>query len=139
LNGFEQHSTHPDFPDALPPVLNNPQKCPYGLYAEQLSGTAFTCPRALNKRTWLYRIRPSVQHKPFERFRGINDERFFLNYFGFIILNLKIRVVFGVVFFDLIFSCFRAHIGLVDLFPGNILKNPLEFIFHNFFLFFLSL
>uniref|UniRef100_A0A914KG53 Homogentisate 1,2-dioxygenase n=1 Tax=Meloidogyne incognita TaxID=6306 RepID=A0A914KG53_MELIC len=83
LNGFEQHSTHPDFPDALPPVLNNPQKCPYGLYAEQLSGTAFTCPRALNKRTWLYRIRPSVQHKPFERFRGINDERFINNFFCF--------------------------------------------------------
>ena len=38
-----------------------------GLYAEQFSGTAFTVPRASNKRTWTYRIRPSVMHKPFER------------------------------------------------------------------------
>uniref|UniRef100_A0A8C9S8G7 Homogentisate 1,2-dioxygenase n=1 Tax=Scleropages formosus TaxID=113540 RepID=A0A8C9S8G7_SCLFO len=46
-------------------ALNNPQVCPYGLYAEQLSGSAFTCPRTTNKRSWLYRIRPSVCHKPF--------------------------------------------------------------------------
>jgi homogentisate 1,2-dioxygenase len=71
LNGLEQSSTHPDFPDALPPVQNNPQTCPYGLYAEQLSGTAFTAPRAVNKRTWLYRIRPSVMHRPFKR---LNDD-----------------------------------------------------------------
>ncbi|KAG2457229.1 DPOLA polymerase, partial [Polypterus senegalus] len=44
---------------------NNPQVCPYGLYAEQLSGSAFTCPRQTNKRSWLYRILPSVCHKPF--------------------------------------------------------------------------
>ncbi|XP_038048063.1 homogentisate 1,2-dioxygenase-like [Patiria miniata] len=43
-----------------------PQKCAYGLYAEQLSGTAFTAPRVHNKRTWLYRIRPSVMHSRFE-------------------------------------------------------------------------
>ncbi|KJH45329.1 homogentisate 1,2-dioxygenase [Dictyocaulus viviparus] len=42
-------------------------KCPHGLYAEQLSGTAFTAPRSVNKRSWLYRIRPSVVHKPFEK------------------------------------------------------------------------
>ncbi|MBZ3886430.1 Homogentisate 1,2-dioxygenase [Sciurus carolinensis] len=45
---------------------NNPQVCPYNLYAEQLSGSAFTCPRSTNKRSWLYRILPSVSHKPFE-------------------------------------------------------------------------
>ena len=39
--------------------------CPYGLYAEQLSGTAFTAPRADNRRSWLYRIRPSAMHRPF--------------------------------------------------------------------------
>ncbi|KAH7937172.1 hypothetical protein HPB49_008426 [Dermacentor silvarum] len=44
---------------------NNPQVCPYGLYAEQLSGTAFTAPRETNKRSWLYRIRPSLRWKPF--------------------------------------------------------------------------
>ncbi len=52
---------------ALPVGRNSPQKAPLGLYAEQLSGTAFTVPRAHNKRTWTYRIRPSVTHKPFER------------------------------------------------------------------------
>ncbi|MFM9903125.1 MAG: homogentisate 1,2-dioxygenase [Pyrinomonadaceae bacterium] len=52
---------------ALPVGQNSPQKAPLGLYAEQFSGTAFTVPRAGNKRTWTYRIRPSVMHKPFER------------------------------------------------------------------------
>ncbi len=52
---------------ALPVGRNSPQKAPLGLYAEQLSGTAFTVPRAFNKRTWTYRIRPSVLHNPFEQ------------------------------------------------------------------------
>ena len=50
----------------LPRGQNSPQKVAHGLYAEQLSGTAFTAPRGVNRRTWLYRIRPSVAHKPFE-------------------------------------------------------------------------
>jgi homogentisate 1,2-dioxygenase len=50
---------------ALPVGQNSPQKAPLGLYAEQFSGTAFTAPRGSNKRTWTYRIRPSVLHKPF--------------------------------------------------------------------------
>ncbi len=50
---------------ALPIGQNSPQKAPLGLYAEQFSGTAFTVPRSVNKRTWTYRIRPSVLHKPF--------------------------------------------------------------------------
>ncbi|MGB6134762.1 MAG: homogentisate 1,2-dioxygenase [Acidobacteriaceae bacterium] len=50
---------------ALPHGQNSPQKAPLGLYTEQLSGTAFTAPRAVNRRTWTYRIRPSVTHKPF--------------------------------------------------------------------------
>lgn len=45
---------------ALPAGRNSPQACPYGLYAEQLSGTAFTAPRAENRRSWLYRIRPAA-------------------------------------------------------------------------------
>ena len=49
---------------ALPIGQNSPQVAPLGLYAEQFSGTAFTAPRAANKRTWTYRIRPSVTHKP---------------------------------------------------------------------------
>ena len=52
---------------ALPVGRNSPQKAPLGLYAEQFSGTAFTAPRKENKRTWTYRIRPSVTHKPFAR------------------------------------------------------------------------
>ncbi len=52
---------------ALPAGQNSPQKCPYGLYAEQLSGTAFTAPRGANGRSWLYRIRPSAVHRPFKR------------------------------------------------------------------------
>ena len=49
---------------ALPVGQNSPQRAPLGLYAEQFSGTAFTAPRATNKRTWTYRIRPSVTHLP---------------------------------------------------------------------------
>ncbi|MET0509929.1 MAG: homogentisate 1,2-dioxygenase [Burkholderiaceae bacterium] len=52
---------------ALPVGRNSPQRCPSGLYAEQLSGTAFTAPRGDNRRSWLYRIRPSAMHRPFER------------------------------------------------------------------------
>lgn len=47
------------------PSQNSPQICSYGLYAEQLSGTAFTAPRTSNRRTWLYRKKPSVAHQPF--------------------------------------------------------------------------
>jgi homogentisate 1,2-dioxygenase len=57
-NGFESEA----LPGALPVGRNSPQRCAYGLYAEQLSGTAFTAPRAANKRSWLYRIRPTVRH-----------------------------------------------------------------------------
>ncbi|GAM20578.1 hypothetical protein SAMD00019534_037530 [Acytostelium subglobosum LB1] len=49
---------------SLPYGQNTPQNCPYGLYAEQLSGNAFTVPRATQQRSWLYRIRPSVVHTP---------------------------------------------------------------------------
>ena len=57
-NDFETEA----LPGALPQGMNSPQKCEYGLYAEQLSGTAFTAPRGQNERTWCYRIRPSVKH-----------------------------------------------------------------------------
>lgn len=70
LSGFGSHFSTEDkrCPGALPVGQNSPQKCPYGLYAEQLSGSAFTVPRTENLRTWLYRIRPSVVHKPFQRY-----------------------------------------------------------------------
>jgi homogentisate 1,2-dioxygenase len=57
-NGFETEA----LPGALPVGRNSPQRCAYGLYAEQLSGSPFTAPRAANQRSWLYRIRPSVSH-----------------------------------------------------------------------------
>jgi homogentisate 1,2-dioxygenase len=52
---------------ALPDGRNSPQQPPLGLYAEQLSGTAFTQPRGVNRRSWLYRILPSAKHAPFRR------------------------------------------------------------------------
>ena len=57
-NDFETEA----LPGALPMGQNSPQRCPYGLYGEQLSGTAFTAPGHRNERTWCYRIRPSVKH-----------------------------------------------------------------------------
>jgi homogentisate 1,2-dioxygenase len=57
-NGFETEA----LPGALPIGRNSPQKCAYGLYAEQLSGSPFTAPRKTNERSWLYRIRPTVAH-----------------------------------------------------------------------------
>src|SRR6185295_16250979 len=51
---------------ALPAARNSPQKVPFGLYAEQLSGTAFTAPRSENRRSWLYRLRPTACHTRFE-------------------------------------------------------------------------
>jgi homogentisate 1,2-dioxygenase len=53
---------------------NNPQKCNYNLYAELLSGTSFTTPRFTNQRTWLYRIKPTVGHKPFTKMQPNNTE-----------------------------------------------------------------
>ena len=65
--GFVNEVATEALPGALPVGQNSPQKCPYGLYAEQLSGTAFTAPRHANRRSWLYRIRPSAVHRPFRR------------------------------------------------------------------------
>ena len=62
MSGFGNDFETGALPGALPVGRNSPQKCPYGLYAEQLSGSPFTAPRASNQRSWLYRIRPSVQH-----------------------------------------------------------------------------
>ena len=69
-SGFDNEFATEALPGAMPVGRNSPQRCPYGLYAEQLSGTAFTAPRADNRRSWLYRIRPSAMHRPFERIDG---------------------------------------------------------------------
>ncbi|KAF8065888.1 hypothetical protein HT031_002949 [Scenedesmus sp. PABB004] len=65
LSGFGAEHSSEALPGALPEGQNNPRVCPYGLYAEQISGTAFTVPRKEQQRSWLYRVRPSVTHEPF--------------------------------------------------------------------------
>ena len=67
LSGFGNEFATEAIEDTLPQGQNSPQQVAHGLYAEQLSGTAFTAPRAENKRSWLYRIRPSVLHQPFTK------------------------------------------------------------------------
>ena len=62
MTGFGNDFETEALPNALPQGMNSPQRCAYGLYAEQLSGSPFTAPRGTNERSWLYRIRPSVKH-----------------------------------------------------------------------------
>jgi homogentisate 1,2-dioxygenase len=69
--GFANHFASEALRNALPDQ-NSPQRCPYGLYAEQLSCTAFTAPRAVNRRSWLYRIQPAAAHGPFKHFPHVN-------------------------------------------------------------------
>ncbi len=64
-SGFgNQHATEA-LAGALPQGQNSPQRVTFGLYAEQVSGSAFTAPRAENLRSWQYRLRPSAQHLPY--------------------------------------------------------------------------
>ncbi len=65
MSGFANEVATESLPGALPEGRNSPQRAPYGLYAEQISGTAFTAPRHANRRSWLYRIRPAAMHRPF--------------------------------------------------------------------------
>ena len=64
-SGFGNEFASEAVQGVLPRGQNSPQQVAHGLYAEQLNGTPFTAPRGLNRRSWLYRIRPSVAHKPF--------------------------------------------------------------------------
>jgi len=63
--GFGNHFASEALEGALPLHRNNPQQCNYGLYAEQLSGTPFTFPRAKMQRSWLYRIMPTICHRKY--------------------------------------------------------------------------
>ena len=65
LSGFGNEHATEAVAGALPVGQNSPQRAPYGLYAEQLSGTAFTAPRRENRRSWLYRLRPTAAHPAF--------------------------------------------------------------------------
>src|SRR5580692_3387531 len=65
-SGFGNEFASEAVAGTLPQGQNAPQRVAHGLYTEQLSGTPFTAPRVANRRTWLYRIRPSVALNPFE-------------------------------------------------------------------------
>jgi homogentisate 1,2-dioxygenase len=70
MTGFGGHFETEAVEGALPRGRNSPQQPAFGLYTEQLSGTSFTAPRHDNRRSWLYRMRPTADHRPFERYRG---------------------------------------------------------------------
>ncbi len=65
LSGFGNYHATEAMPGALPSNQNSPQLCPHGLFAEQLSGSAFTQPRPQNLYSWLYRSKPSVAQNDF--------------------------------------------------------------------------
>src|SRR5438552_17543074 len=66
-SGFGNHFVTEAVAGALPQGRNSPQRPPHGLYAELISGTSFTAPRHDNRRTWTYRIQPSVVRRPYAR------------------------------------------------------------------------
>src|SRR6059058_2510874 len=70
MNGFGGHFESEAVPGALPKGRNSPQRPPFGLYAEQLSGSSFTAPRHESRRSWLYRMRPTADHQPFTPYGG---------------------------------------------------------------------
>src|SRR5689334_14980563 len=70
MTGFGSHFESEAVAGALPKGRNSPQRPQYGLYAEQLSGSPFTAPRHENRRSWLYRMRPTADHRPYSRYRG---------------------------------------------------------------------
>ena len=65
MSGFGGHFESEAVDGALPKGRNSPQRPAFGLYAEQLSGSAFTMARHENRRSWLYRMRPTADHRPF--------------------------------------------------------------------------
>lgn len=71
-SGFGNEFATEALPDTLPIGRNSPQRVARGLYAEQISGTAFTAPRHANRRSWLYRIRPAAMHGRFETLAQAN-------------------------------------------------------------------
>jgi homogentisate 1,2-dioxygenase len=65
LSGFGNEHATEAVAGALPQGQNSPQKVAFGLYAEQVSGSAFTAPRDHNLRSWQYRLRPSAEHSAY--------------------------------------------------------------------------
>jgi homogentisate 1,2-dioxygenase len=78
LNGFGNHHQSEAIPGALPTQQNSPQRCHKGLYAEQLSGSAFTRLRHTNLHSWLYRLLPSVVQGDFSPYPNVIQQSFAL-------------------------------------------------------------
>lgn len=74
-NGFGGYISTEALPKALPDLGNTPQQCPYGLYAEQISGTAFTKAKHANLRTWWYRCLPSAAH---QRYHKLDSKKYLM-------------------------------------------------------------
>ena len=70
MTGFGGHFESEAVAGALPKGRNSPQRPAFGLYVEQLSGSSFTSPRHENRRSWLYRMRPTADHRPFTAYDG---------------------------------------------------------------------
>src|SRR4051812_5236951 len=70
MTGFGAQFESEAVAGALPKGRNSPQRPNFGLYTEQLSGSSFTSPRHENRRSWLYRIRPTADHRPFSKYEG---------------------------------------------------------------------
>jgi homogentisate 1,2-dioxygenase len=70
MSGFGGHFETEAVAGALPKGRNSPQRPAFGLYTEQLSGSSFTAPRHENRRSWLYRMRPTADHRPFVAYPG---------------------------------------------------------------------
>src|SRR5206468_2012971 len=70
MSGFGGHFETEAVEGALPKGRNSPQRPAFGLYSEQLSGSSFTAPRHENRRSWLYRMRPTADHRPFAVYDG---------------------------------------------------------------------
>ena len=70
MTGFGGHFETEAIKGALPKGRNSPQRPAFGLYVEQLSGSSFTSPRHENRRSWLYRTRPTADHRPFVAYKA---------------------------------------------------------------------
>lgn len=78
--GFANHFESEAIEGSLIKGCNNPQKCPLGLYAEQINGTSFTQPRHLNLKCWMYKLKPTVGHSKHEELPEEEFENFISNF-----------------------------------------------------------
>ncbi|KAK9464608.1 homogentisate 1,2-dioxygenase-like protein [Lipomyces arxii] len=72
--GFNNCLASEAIPGTLPQGQNSPRQVRFGLYAEQLTGSAFVAPRPNHKAAWVYRMRPAVSHKGFTDASELNRD-----------------------------------------------------------------